>query len=136
MAAPKVKSPQHETSGNENGSVQVKKVAPYPIGVRVFKAEGQAPLRGTILKLTDFGFLMKVDESQFYKVGENYTVSFDLPGVDVEIKASVKVIKTYDAMEASLKGSVKVRTIEMHFRELTPTDRSNLHSYLVKSGQK
>jgi hypothetical protein len=114
----------------------VKKVAAYPIEVSILKSEGPGTLKGQIVKLTDIGFLMKVDAAQFYKVGESYQVLFALPLDSENIKVEVKVIKTYDTMEVVGKNQVKNKTIEMHFKNIAVTDRSNINSYLVKSGQK
>lgn len=126
MTAPKLKP----TAEN----VQVRKISPYPIEVAVIK-EGP-PAQGQIMKLTDVGFLMKVPSTQFYKVGENCQVQFELPVVHETVKAQCKVVKTYDSIEKAGGVQAKVRTIEMHFKTLAEGDRLHILNYLAKSGQK
>jgi hypothetical protein len=116
---------------------KVKHVAPYPIAIRIMKAEGQPPLLGNIVKITEFGFLMKVDGSQLYKVGDECKVSFELPAIHQVITTDTKVMKTYDGYEISgTKSKVKINTIEMHFKTLSGEHRKHLENYLVQSGQK
>jgi hypothetical protein len=115
---------------------KVKHVAPYPISIRIVKAEGQPPLIGSIVKLTEFGFLMKVDGSQLYTVGAEYKVSFELPAIHQVVTTDTKVMKTYDGYEVSVKAKVKINTIEMHFKSLSAEQRTHLENYLVQSGQK
>ncbi len=148
MTAPKIKKPEleptsaPEKTAEEQSAVvatsnQVKKVAPYPIHIEIVQAEGVPPLNGHILKLTDIGFLMRVNTVHFYKVGENYHINFELPVVNFPVKTVVKVIKTYDAMEAvNKRQTTKAYTIEMHFKALPTQDRLNINNFLVKSGQK
>ena len=121
-------------SGQAENSV---KVAPYPIAVSIVRVEGAPHLTGQILKLTEVGFLMKVDESQFYKVAENIQqLSFELPVLGFRIRAPGKVVKTYDAVESMTKeGIKKMKTIEVHFMNLSDENRRNIHSFLVKIGQ-
>ncbi|MEZ0390855.1 MAG: hypothetical protein ACAH59_01475 [Pseudobdellovibrionaceae bacterium] len=138
MSAPKIKSPPTEASGKPSSdSSQVRRVSPYPIDVSIFKVEGQPPARAQIVKMTEIGFLIKADETQFYKVGENYTAHFEIPVTGESVKVSVKVVKTYDAMEMANKSEkTKMRTIEMHFKTISDRDRGHINTYLVKSGQR
>lgn len=114
----------------------VKKVAAYPIEVFIVKSESTAAVVGQIVRLTDLGFLVKVDINQFYKVGESYQVVFVLPVVGVEVAANTRVVKTYDGLDVVDNKQVKSRTIEMHFKNLNSIDIASINSYLVKSGQK
>ena len=148
MTAPKIKNlateptpaPEKATDDSSSpgsSSNGVKKVAPYPIHIEIAQAEGIPPLNGQILKLTDVGFLMRVYTAHFYKVGENYSVYFEIPVVGFPVEAVARVIKTYDAMEATAKNqTTKMYTIEMHFKALPSQDRLNINNFLVKSGQK
>lgn len=122
--------------GNGSDDAIVRKVAPYPFGIQITKAEGQPFQKGQVVKMTELGFLMKVDGKQFYKVGDSYQVRFELPAIHQSVSAAVRVIKTYDAMEMIDGAQVKINTIEMHFKNLSDSNRKHIHSYLVKSGQK
>lgn len=105
----------------------VKKVAPYPIPLDVVKVEGQPPLKESIVKLTDIGFLMRVEANHFYKVGEDYSFRFQLPVLGTEIRAGGKVIKTY--------ANPREHLVEIHFVALGDRERSAIHNFLVKIGQ-
>lgn len=129
MAAPKMKPAQ-------SVEVNVKHVAPYPIAIRITKAEGQPPVAGAIVKMTEVGFLMKVDGSQLYKVGEVLHLYFELPAIHAPIQTDGKVIKTYDGYETTGRNQVKICTIEVHFKSLSDSQRANVENYLVQSGQK
>ena len=130
MAAPKFKTTNSQDSN-------VRHVAPYPISIRVTKTEGQPPWLGSIVKMTEFGFLMKVDGSQFYMVGDTCHLDFERPVIHAIIHTDGKVIKTYDAYETKIgQGQVKVRTIEIHFKSLNLDQRTHIENYLVQSGQK
>ncbi len=119
-----------------NDSIAVKKVAPYPIPADIFKAEGQPPLRIQIVKLTDFGFLAKAEAVHFYQVGENYQLQFSMPLTHDTIRSSVKVIKTYDAIE-SIVGTEKIKlyTVEFHFLNIAEIQKILIQQFLVKIGQ-
>jgi hypothetical protein len=132
MAAPKLK----KIRSNESAEAEVRKVAPYPFAVQITRGEGQPFMMGQIVKMTEIGFLMKVDGNQYYKVGEVYTVYFELPATRDDVSSAAKVIKTYDAVEIIAGQKIKIHTIEMHFKEIPDKERRHIHSYLVKSGQK
>ena len=119
---------------SDNSSI--KKIAPYPIPAQVTKAQGQPIFKADIVKLTDFGFLAKVDVTHFYKVGENYEIQFSIPVTLESISGPVKVMKTYDAIE-SIVGSEKLKmyTVEMHFTQISETQRRHILSFLIKIGQ-
>jgi len=136
MAAPKFKPGQTQTSGKSNSEVQVKRVAPYPISVQINKGEGQPFMHGQIVKMTEIGFLMQTDLTHFYKVSEIYNFYFQFPVINKEIRTPGVVVKTYDAMEIIGKSQTKMRTIEIHFKALSDSDRVHLNTYLVKSGQR
>lgn len=119
-----------------NDSVAVKKIAPYPIPADIIKVEGQPPFKAQIVKLTDFGFLAKVEMTHFYQVGENYQMQFSMPLTHETIRSSVKVIKTYDAIE-SIVGTEKIKmyTVEMHFLNISDMHKRIIQQFLVKIGQ-
>ncbi len=126
--------------GSENNkgkpAATVKRVTPYPIETKVFKVEGQAPIKGQIWKLTDVGFLMKVESMYYFKVTEELIADFILPASNHEIKAACKVVKTYDIMEhLSRDQKVKLLTVEMHFLHLTDDNKKWIVAYLEGSGQ-
>lgn len=119
-----------------NQNENIKKVSPYPIDADVAKAEGQVPLKIGIVKLTDFGFLARATVIHFYKVGENYHVSFQLPASSSKISSEVKVIKTYDAIESIIGAEKsKLYTFEMHFLNLSHTNKKAIQEFIVKIGQ-
>lgn len=110
-----------------NDQNAVKKIAPYPIPADVMKAEGQPPLKESIVKLTEIGFIMRVDAHHFYKIGEDYTILFQLPVLSTSIQAHGKVIKTY--------SNPREHLVEIHFRSLGDRERGAIHNFLVKIGQ-
>ncbi len=114
----------------------VQKVAPYPIAVSITKVEGQPPMKGSIVKMTEIGFLMKVDTINFYKVGENFHISFQLPVNHANVRCDGKVIKTYDSMEIVKETKEKLYTVEIDFKNMIEKEKNAIISYLVKSGQK
>lgn len=105
----------------------VKKIAPYPIALDVLKAEGQPPLKESIVKLTEIGFIMRVDAQHFYKVGEDYIFHFQLPVLNVAVQAHGKVIKTY--------SNPRDHLVEVHFRSLGDRERNGIHNFLIRIGQ-
>jgi hypothetical protein len=129
MAAPKMKQ-------SAASDANVRHVAPYPISIQVVKVAGQPAVTGSIVRLTEIGFLMKVDGSQFFKVGETCQFNFELPVIHATIQAEGKIIKTYDGIDRVGGASVKVRTVEVHFKALPGDQRNHLDNYLVQSAQK
>ncbi|PIS11692.1 MAG: hypothetical protein COT73_02645 [Bdellovibrio sp. CG10_big_fil_rev_8_21_14_0_10_47_8] len=122
---------------DSSDSGTVKKVAPYPFSVVITDKNGGAPLRGQVVKLTDFGFLMKVEALHFYQVGQNYHVEFSIPVMHMDVLADVKVMKTYDAFEAVSKvEKAKLYTVEMHFLNLPTDKKQGILQFLQKIGQK
>ncbi|MFN7263055.1 MAG: hypothetical protein ACK5RO_13335 [Pseudobdellovibrionaceae bacterium] len=116
--------------------ISVKKVAPYPFDVQISKAEGQPPFKAHIVKLTPLGFLMRFETNYYFKVGDEHLAAFVLPVVNAEVKALVKVIKTYSGQEVLLGNlKQKVYIVEMHFKKLDGSHRSSVEDYLRQSGQ-
>lgn len=136
MAAQKLKDGKTAEGQTGKTSPLVHKVAPYPIAIELTKVEGQPPMKGSIVKMTEVGFLMKVDTIHFYKVGENIHLTFKLPVVNSTVRCDGKVIKTYDAMEAVGESKEKLYTVEIHFKNMIEKEKASVISYLVKSGQK
>lgn len=115
----------------------VKKVSPYPIPLQLNLVEGQPPFKGNIVKLTDFGFLMQCDQKHYYRVTEVYVVQFLIPVFDRAIKAKAKVVKTYDTLKTEGgKDLSKILTVEMHFVDLTASQKESIHQFTAKIGQK
>jgi len=129
MAAPKMKQAPP-------ADANIRQVAPYPISVQITKVEGTPPVMGAIVRLIEIGFLMKIDATQFYKVGETLHFRFELPATHVVIQGDGKIIKTYDAFETVGRSQVKMHTIEVHFKALSVDQRTHIENYLVQSGQK
>lgn len=107
----------------------VSKIPPYPIPVEIFKLEGKPPLKGSIVKMTSIGFLMKVETLHFYKVAETFHLQFQLPVVSTVVRCEGKVMKTYDAVD-------KLYTVEIHFKNIMDREKNAIKSYLAKSGQR
>lgn len=107
----------------------ISKIPPYPIPVEIFKIEGKPPLKGNIVKMTQIGFLMRVETLHFYKVGETFHLQFQLPVVSTVVRCEGQVVKTYDAVE-------KLYTVEIHFKNILGREKMAIKSYLEKSGQK
>lgn len=127
----------NEIFHNQTMDDVVKKVSPYPIPVQLNLVEGQPPFKAHIVKLTDFGFLMQCDQSHYYRVAETYIVQFVIPVFDRGVKTKVKVIKTYDGIEAKMgKDIVKAMTVEMHFSDLSTSQKDSIRQFLTKIGQK
>jgi hypothetical protein len=108
-------------------SESVKKITSMSISVDVMKAEGQPPLKESIVKLTEIGFLMKVEAQHFYKVGEDYLLRFQLPVANILIQTHGKVIKVYSNLREHL--------VEVHFRTLGDRERAALSGFLKKLSQ-
>lgn len=126
-----------KTTKVESGAQIKVQVAPYPISIDLSEKEGAPVFKAQIVKLTDFGFLMKSDATYFYLVGRNYFCRFKLPVIDTVVSSEIKAIKTYDAIEHIIDGEkVKVYTTEMHFKSLDPKYVAAINSFLVQSGQK
>ena len=140
-AAKKLNFSEQQSSAPESSiagsaDADVRRIAPYPFAVDLLMVEGQPPLKGMIVKMTDIGFLMKV-ETSFYKVSQKYQINFVLPVMEVMVRCQAKVVKTYDGIEQlSKEGSKKQYIVELHFIELPSTAKTSINSYLHKSGQK
>ena len=137
---------------NKSAPLAVSKIPPYPIAVEIFMLESEPsekgnppkkekPMKGSIVKMTDIGFLMKVETIRFYKVGETFIVQFRLPVVNADVRCQGKVVKTYDAVESIVAQGTsqkveKLYTVEIHFKNIIAKEKTAIHSYLIKSGQK
>lgn len=122
---------------SKDGDGVIKRISPYPFSVDLLKVEGQPALKGQIVKLTDVGFLMKVDTLNFYRISEKYQLSFILPVMEVPVRSQGKVVKTYDGLEQFKKESSKKQyLVEIHFIELPSNAKTSINNYLAKSGQK
>lgn len=121
----------------ENNEFKIRKIPPYPILLELNRIDlqGQPAIRGHIVKLTEHGFLMRV-ESSIFKVGDMYQLVFILPVLEHTISVQGKVIKTYDAIESIVgKELKKLYTVEVHFKDLQTSDKAKIKNYLVRSGQ-
>jgi hypothetical protein len=142
-----------------NPKVNIKKVQPYPISLKLEKAGVFSD--GKIVKLTAVGFMAEMNN--FFKVADQYKVAFDVPVVGESIQCSGKVIKTYDRYrdEDAAKKSIdrikkpamtpgpanspgaapqapntKIHLVEIHFLDLTTKQKDTVKRFLVAIGQK
>ena len=105
------------------------KVKPYPIKAKLIKAE--ASFAAEILKLTEHGYLMKSQSGHLYRVGQIYTVQFEVPGTHADVKCDAKVIKTYqDLGQYISKSAEKALMVEMHFIQLPPPASKAIKDFL------
>lgn len=118
-------------------NVNVKKIHPYPFEVEILASEGKPPVKGLIHKVTYVGFLMRVQGTHHFLVGQNHQSHFTIPGSKYLIDEAVKVVKTYDALEIGTQpGLHKIYTIEMHFRDLQQSHKEWLSQFFQAIGQK
>jgi hypothetical protein len=117
----------------QKSPVVLLKVAPYPIEVSILRDGNPAPVKGSIVKLAEFGFLMRVGAELFYSVGETLTVDFVIPGSQHRLSSNTLVMKTYDAMAFSV--AEKLKMVELHFVNLSLEHTKAIRKYLVNSGQ-
>lgn len=137
--------------------VVVKKVSPYPISLKLEK--GGAWIEAKIVKLTQMGFLAEM--APMLKVGDQYSLHFEIPVLQEQIQALGKVIKTYDSYrdEESIKAKLakpqlKVvespqagggaaqqadplrRLVEIHFQNLSDKGKQSIQKFLVAIRQR
>lgn len=112
----------------------VKKIKPYPISVQIFKTDGTTPMEGQILRLTEIGFQMEVNQLA-YRIGEIYKVVFTLPLLGHIITINVKTIKTMDSFK-DVKLNLKNYLIEMHFINLSSEQAKYIDQFEIEIKQK
>lgn len=106
------------------GEVKVKKVRPYPIPAQII---GTPPLQAEILKLAKSGLIADM-KTHLLKVGDHYTVQFEIPVSRHNITTAIRVVKTYDRL---LPGSSEVQHLcEFHFEKLGDSDWKYIYSFL------
>ncbi len=112
-----------------NFSVKVKKIQPYPFEVRI-EREGKKE-KAEALKLVLHGLLIDI-KALVVKVGENLKVELYLPADRGEIFTDVKVIKTYDHFKGGAEGTKGRRIAEVHFlrHPLAEKDRLKVKEFL------
>ncbi|GIL16790.1 MAG: hypothetical protein BroJett040_05410 [Oligoflexia bacterium] len=122
---------------SDKPETKIVKVQAFPIEMSLLKPEGGNPLKAYIVKLTNFGFMMQAT-GHFYRIGENYTANFTIPVYRQLFSEPVKVIKTYETIEAYIPGGTKekVMTVEMHFRDLKKEKKDMIASFLKKVEKK
>lgn len=118
--------------------VVVKKIKPYPFEALVLVKDGAPPVKVAVLKITDVGFLMRVEQgAHHFLVGDDHRATFRLPGTPYAFNELMKVIKTYDSMDFErAKSFVKHYTVEMHFRSLSREQEGRLMQFLKAIHQK
>jgi|GEM_PF-1449110 len=120
---------------SEQKPVKVKKVTPYPFRVDLVRSEGAPPIPGEIVKIVEVGFLAKV-QAPIFKVGENWSASFEIPVLRASLKAAVKVMKTYDAHEKfEEKNSIKSYLVEFQFLQIGDEGKNAIAQFCRAIGQ-
>jgi hypothetical protein len=114
--------------------VEVKKVKPYPIAAKVFKADTPAPIEGQILRVTQLGFQMEVTQLAF-SVGNTYKAEFSLPLSQHVISENVKIVRTMDRFIDG-KATVKGYLVEMHFLNISPMTAKAIKEFEIAINQK
>ena len=116
---------------------KVVRVSPYPIDSILLKAEGQPPIPCSIVRLEEIGIIFKAGKHLF-RPGEEYKCNFEVPTFRTQIHEAIKIIKTYENIEAyTTKGTKeRVLTVEAHFKSLTPEAKMAIRNFVVKIGQK
>ena len=131
-STPAASAPAAGSNTTDQPAIQ-QKIAPYPIDASILRASNPAPVKGSIVKLTEFGFLMRVAADHFYSVGETQQVELTLPATTHKIQNNTLVMKTYDAMAYSVTDKLKM--VELHFVNLPLEHVKAIRKYLVASGQ-
>jgi hypothetical protein len=107
-------------------NVQVKKVQAYPIPVALTLENG--PAQGSILKLTQLGFLCEL-ATPFLQVGDKLEVTFETPIKHKTVKEKCVVIKLYNQHTGSKDGVVQ-HIAEIHFKPLTQEGKTAITNFL------
>jgi hypothetical protein len=119
-----------------SNKVQVKKVKPYPFPAGL--DHGGAKLNVEIMKLTQIGFIARLDQGIVH-VGGHGKCSFELPVIKRPIESQVRVLKTYDRAVpvAENKKDTKVeRLAEFHFNDLPVEHTKLIELFMRQIGQK
>lgn len=109
----------------------IKKVSPYPIEALVDIAGQKKPIQ--ILKLTPDGAIARTDKI-LLKVGEFYSISFELPVQKTAVATRVRIVKTYDK-SINPKEKLIERMAELHFEGLAHEIRGQIVAFLNAIGQ-
>jgi hypothetical protein len=124
-------------SNDKGSNIKVKQVAAYPIALQLVRTDSSpTPIRGDIVKLVEHGFLIKTTAGPLFKVSTDWSVTFDLPVLQIRIETNCIVVKTYDSFDPQNTLGQKVYVVELHFRELSESQKKAIDDYLVESGQK
>lgn len=117
--------------------VKVLRVQPYPIHLDMLKGEGQPKVVGSIVKLTQVGFLAQF-KAGLFRGNENWIAQFELPVVHEVFSEGVKVIKTYESLDHYIKGNSteKKITVEFHFKAIPTEKLQKVVDFLNKIHQK
>lgn len=117
--------------------IKVVRVGAYPISCSLLKGEGQPPILCQIVHIEEHGFIFK-SHGVFFKVGDEYIAHFELPALHFQVHEPVKVMKTYESIEAYMPNSPKekVMTVEVHFKVRTGEFKTHILLFLKKLGKK
>lgn len=109
-----------------------KKVSGYPIA-GTLEIPGQK-VEIEILRVTSVGIQATMKTGVVF-VGKYYQCQFAFPGRMAPLQAEVRVIKTTDKTIDPKQKTVE-RSVEIHFVNLSPTNRSSIASFLQANGGK
>ncbi len=113
--------------------MELKKIQPYPIIVKLLKVENSPPISGQIRKLTSVGFMVDI-ENFFLKVGEEFKCDFSIPISHFQIHEAVKVVKTLDRFK-DITTKDKIHIIELHFKSLSSEGRKAISQFTSSINQ-
>ena len=126
---------QKKKSATADAQPAVKKIQPYPIELLI--GANPPKKRADIKKLTQVGFICDLKQI-VVKVAEEYPIEFTIPATWETIKATAKVIKTYDQFVGKAEGapgSVAARLAEFHFVDLKEPFQEYIKKFLVNIKQ-
>jgi len=131
------KNPQPVLTAQEEEKAKIVRVAPYPIEGNLIKAEGQPPVPCKIARVEEIGLIFKAVKYLF-RPGEEFKCSFEIPTLKTKVFETIKIIKTYENMEAYVpKGNKeRVMTVEAHFKSPPLEVRQAIRKFTAKIGQK
>lgn len=132
MAAEKKDNPKPQASaGKADENLQKVKVTPYPIDCVLIKAEGQPAIPCQIVRVEDVGMIFKAIK-HFFRPGEEYKCDFEVPVLKTDVSSTIKIIKTYEHVEAYIPTGTKERvmTVEAHFKGLQTEAKQAIQKFV------
>ena len=87
------------------------------------------PHTAEVMKITTIGFICKMNQSVYLRVGHNTTGLLQMPLENKEHMVNLKVIKTWDHTD-------KTYLFELHFIKPDPSLLTEIMQFIRKIGQK